>query len=50
MIPPVKKQTLTRCVLKVELGKPVFSPSMKESFAAYGSAGKGTSEEANVVL
>jgi hypothetical protein len=31
MIPPVDRQTLTRCVLKVELGKPVKPPSSKES-------------------
>jgi hypothetical protein len=31
MIPPADKQTLTHCVLKVELGKPVFLLRMKDS-------------------
>ncbi len=31
MIPPADRQTLTHCVLKVELGKPVFLLSKKDS-------------------
>jgi hypothetical protein len=37
MIPPADRQALTHCVLKVELGKPVFLLIRK----TYGNAGRG---------
>jgi len=53
MTPPADRQMLTHCVLKVELGKPVF-PLRKEgqliARLAYEDAGRGTLEKANAVL
>jgi hypothetical protein len=41
MIPPADRQALTHCVLKVELGKPVFLLFIKDSLMTYRNAGRG---------
>jgi hypothetical protein len=52
MIPPANRQTLTRCVLKVELGKPIFFllKGQETARSTYGNVGRGESEEAKAVL
>ena len=43
MIPPADRQALTHCVLKAELGKPVFLPLLGQltERKTYGNAGRG---------
>jgi hypothetical protein len=53
MIPPADKQMLTHCVLKVELGKPVFLLPMEGqpvARLAYRDAGRGELENAKADL
>ena len=43
LIPPANRQALTHCVLKAELGKPVFLPVLGQltERKTYGNAGRG---------
>lgn len=41
MVPPADRQALTHCVLKAELGKPVFLLLKGQSIKTYGNAGRG---------